>query len=264
MMKSKVISAVILTVVLFIVISVGPLSDHISYKLRYGVWEGHMDRAGEAFLIQEDYETAYKEASAAYDSLKTETPVDIGLKASTCLYMADILEACGDDEELLSVLERGYEDTEDGAIYERLAPRPVSFVNKNIQALICESVGVTEDALTYADLQRWRKSPSPEILSALCRVKSRTPIRTRNLQRSYTVLRGLPQSFPDAEMQRLLLKQAFPQTVIYPISKTSRISTRFTSITVPSPIFQHCPKSQVSESCISTTIRLPTSPRLLL
>ena len=89
MMKSKVISAVILTVVLFIVISVGPLSDHISYKLRYGVWEGHMERAGEAFWIQEDYETAYKEASAAYDSLKTETPVDIGLKASTCLFLAD-------------------------------------------------------------------------------------------------------------------------------------------------------------------------------
>lgn len=156
MTKPRKTAAIILAVILLIavILCAKPVAEHIAYKLRYHVWEGHMERAGDAFWIQADYETAYKEASAAYDSLKTETPVDIGLKASTCLFLADVLESRGEDDELLSVLERGYADTEDGAIYERLAVCPVSFVNKNIQALICESVGVAEDALTYADLQK--------------------------------------------------------------------------------------------------------------
>ena len=156
MTKTRKTAAIILAAILLIavILCAKPIAEHIAYKLRYHVWEDHLERAGEAFWILTDYETAYKEASAAYDSLKTETPVDIGLKASTCLFLADVLEALGDDDGLLSVLERGYADTADGAIYERLAPRPVSFVNKNIQALICEAVGVTEDALTYADLQK--------------------------------------------------------------------------------------------------------------
>ena len=154
MKKPNIITVVIIAAVLLLAVCIGPLIDHISYELRYGTWEYHIDLAGEDRFVLQDYKAAFDHAADAYNSLPTENDIDRDLLSSTCLYMAECLEMIGDSELLVDVLERGYEDTGDSSIYAKLSACPVTFVNKNFLAAVCASVGVDEDALTYADLQR--------------------------------------------------------------------------------------------------------------
>ena len=59
MKKPNIITIVIIAAVLLLAVCIGPLIDHISYELRYGTWEYHIDLAGEDRFVLQDYKAAF-------------------------------------------------------------------------------------------------------------------------------------------------------------------------------------------------------------
>ena len=140
-----------------VVLSVGallakPISDRIRESNRYAEFEKHSTIGSQAYF-EKDYARAYEAFVAAYDALTAENDNDLAKKADACRLAAECQTNLGDTDGAILTLQRGYDDTQNEALYEKLSAMPVQFAQPQIHEAVCTALDIPQNALTYADLQ---------------------------------------------------------------------------------------------------------------
>ena len=147
--------AVITAIVLLIAAAalVKPVTEWVHNKIKYRDFDRYLD-IGITAYYENDYAAAYDAYMSAYDSLAAENDFDRDMKAGACQIAAECLGMTGDLYGVIDTLERGYAETEESILLSRLMESPVRFSDVRLHEVFCRAFGVSEDMLTYGDLQK--------------------------------------------------------------------------------------------------------------